>query len=129
MEGVTAIVSTKNPNAGKKAILHILPRYSTEDGGMKKGVSFELPHGSIFIEVAKCEEHASYRKLKEVLEKPTRIGLVLFQHRYMNRLKHGVWNHCQRNAYRNPKRPEQKEEFEAKLDNMSVRSTSNMPWK
>ena len=57
---------------------------------MAGGVAFSLPHGSLLLEVAKHELHATTALIQPDRCNPTRIGLVYYQHVNLHLPGHGA---------------------------------------
>lgn len=54
------------------------------------GVAIALNHGSVLIECAKHEMHATTAVRRPDRHHPTRMTLIFYQHRNLNRCRHGI---------------------------------------
>ena len=64
-----------------------LPNFKDIEVG---GVALALTHGSVLFEVAKFERHASTALPNPSRHNPSRLSIVFYQHKYLNRVNHGV---------------------------------------
>merc|ERR1719341_2070871 len=64
------------------------------------GIALALPHGSIVIECAKAELHATTALSQPNREEPHRIGLVFYQHKNLHHPSHGAGEFQRKRAIR-----------------------------
>ena len=77
-----------NPQVGQKLEIFTNNCDVFQDGGIG-GVAIALTHGSLLFEVAKRELHATTALKHPDRSQPTRMSLVFYQHKSLNRAHHG----------------------------------------
>lgn len=95
--------------------------FVTNDMG---GVAIALGHGSILIECAKKEIHATTPLRKPRRQNPTRLSIIFYQHKQLNLPNHGYYHYQQKIAERQKAKAAEKAELMAKEATQNGKSTT-----
>jgi hypothetical protein len=85
--GITALLNV-HKNNGEVGQKHVLVDYALNES-RRPGISFDIGDGSLLLEAASREWHASTLPVNPSLQNPSRIALVFFSHRDLNMADHG----------------------------------------
>jgi hypothetical protein len=85
--GITCLLNVHRTNA-EAGQQHVLVDYSLEETE-SPGIAFDIGSGSILLECASREWHASTKPVNPNLKNPSRVALVFFSHRGLNKPDHG----------------------------------------
>ena len=98
-----------------------LDDFVTNDMG---GVAIALGHGSILIECAKKEVHATTPLRKPRRQNPTRLSIIFYQHKQLNLPNHGYYHYQQKIAERHKAKAAEKAVLMAKEVAQNGKSTT-----
>jgi len=96
------VFSFKSQNPGSSTQYHVLASYKLESGTAQDqyqgfqgiptqhdGIGLDLDNGSLIIECAQWEWHATTPVPNPNQKNPSRISVVLYQHNYLDMEDHG----------------------------------------
>lgn len=89
-----------------------VPTVISDDMG---GVAIALGHGSFLVECAKKEVHATTALKNPQRTKPTRISMVFYQHKKLNKRKHGFHEYKEKMDLRNKEKLEKQSFYDLAL--------------
>ena len=88
---VTVGLTLKNQDRTQDSQYHVLTKYRPEqivsDQG---GVALALANGAVLIECAKLERHATTPLQQPNRLNPSRIGLIFYLHKHLDKANHGA---------------------------------------
>ena len=88
--GATVGLTLKNEERPNDVQLHVLTMYRpSQVNSDTGGLALALSNGAVLIEVAKHERHATTKLLNPHRINPSRMGLIFYLHKFMDRANHG----------------------------------------
>ena len=91
---VATVGLTLKNEKSKDMQYHVLTTYKPSQSTSKVGgLAIQMQNGSALIEVARSERHATTKLAHPNRLNPSRIGLIYYLHRFLDKPNHGFQNH------------------------------------